>query len=76
MLRKNTNILKTVPEGRHIDGKDTQTIVQISSESAGLDLIFKISIRGRDNANIYSARAILPYTLEDAFLQNAKQLTL
>ena len=76
MLRKNTDVLEAIPEGRHIYRKDAQAIVQISSESAGLDLIFKISIRGRDYANIYSARAILPYPLEDAFLQNAQQLAL
>jgi len=65
-----------MPQGRHIYWKDAQTKIQIFSESAYLDLIFKISIRGSDYADIYSARAIFPYTLEDAFLQNAKQLAL
>jgi hypothetical protein len=76
MLGKDTHVIQAVPQGRYLYWKDAQTKIQVSSESACLDLIFKIAIRGGDYAHIYSSRAILSYTLEDAFLQNAKQLAL
>jgi hypothetical protein len=76
MLRKNTHVLQAIPQGRHLYWKDTQTKIQVSSESASFDFILKISIRGGDYAHIYSASAILSYALKDAFLQNPEQLAL
>ena len=59
MLRKNTNVLNAIPQRRHIYWKDAQTKIEVSSESARLNLILKISICGGDYAHIYPARAIL-----------------
>src|SRR4051794_11057115 len=75
-LRKNTNVFDSIPQGRHLDWKDTQAKIQISSESPCFNLVVKVSVGGGDNAHIYPAHAILSDTLEGAFLAERAALAL
>src|SRR5437868_15124425 len=70
------NVFAALPQGRHDDGHDAQSIEQVATETAAFDLDLERAVRGRDHAHVHAPRAVVADRLERALLQDAQQLAL
>src|SRR5260370_12751813 len=76
VAHKVRNISFPFPERRQRDRKDIQPIVQILPELTVTDHLPKVSIARRDDANVDPRGTDTAYSLELAFLEDAKKLGL
>ena len=70
------DVLDPLAQGRHVDGKDVETVVQVLPECVGGDPLFQIAVGRRDDPDVdaHGLRASEPLDL--AFLEHAQQLDL
>ena len=69
-------ILGSLPQGRHVNGKDIQAVEQIHAELAGLDLAFQVLVSRRHNAHIGFLGLGAADPLIGALLQDPQQFHL
>ncbi len=70
------DVLPAVSQGRHVEGKDVQPVVEIGPEPAGGNRLLEIAVGGRDETNIDRDRLCGAEAFDLAGLQHAKQLHL
>ena len=63
-------------QGRHVDGKHVEAIIEIFAEAAFLRQLGQVPVGGRDDAHIDLHRALGADGIDFAFLQHAQQFHL
>ncbi len=76
MIDQERQIFKPLSQGRKLDYKDVEAIVQILSKTAGGNLRFEVLIRGGNDADVRFDRFVPSQTLEMPFLKQAENLPL
>ena len=74
--RQDRHILGALPQGRAVDRKHAQAVVQVCPELAGLGLGKQVLVGGGDHAHVHFPRLVFAHALERPFLQHAQQLAL
>lgn len=62
------NVLGSVAERRHNDRKDAQAIEQISTETAGCDILLQIPIGCRDHTDVHASRSVITHSFKAAIV--------
>jgi hypothetical protein len=76
MLHQKRNILRTLPQGRNVDGKHIQAIVEIAAKLLLQYHSFQITMSRGHNAHVNFLRARASQAFEFTLLQDAKELWL
>ena len=76
MVGQRRDVVLPLTERRAHERKDVQSIVQIVSEAARIDLCLEIAIRRGHNANVHLTCPAFAHPFEFTFLQHAQQLGL
>src|SRR5262249_15093131 len=76
ILYEQRNIFRSLSQRRNRDGKDIQPVEEILAKGPGGDGGGQVTIRCRDQANVYLNWIITPPPLEFTFLQHAQQRNL
>ena len=75
-VQQQRNVIHTPTQGRHFDGENIDSIIQVFAKGAALDHVFEILVRRRQNAHIGLDRAGAADFLETALFQHPQQLDL
>ena len=73
---KERNVLPTLTERRHVDGKDVKPVVEIGAKPAGRDRLLEVPVGGGDEPDIDPLAPSRADSLELPGLQHTKQLDL
>src|SRR5206468_10872778 len=73
---KRQNVITPLPQGRHRDFHDSQTIVQILTEPRAMHIREQIAIRRCEDAHVDGPRPVLTDSPHLAFLQDAEEFYL
>src|SRR5437899_11673668 len=76
MPHEQGNVFRTLVQGRHVNGKDIETIEQVGPKSLLLDERREITVRSRDQSSVRAERAAASQSLELPLLQTAEALLL
>ena len=76
MVDQGRNILAAVAQRRGLDRKDVQAIEQVFAEGAVLDLLGRVAIGRRNDADVDLDRPLTADRIDLAFLKGAQQLDL
>lgn len=70
------NIFGTFPQRGHMDGKDIQSVIQITAEPSLLNRSLQIGIRGGDYPHVDRNGLRAPDTIDQPILQHPQKLRL
>jgi hypothetical protein len=76
MPSKRQEVLSPFPQGRNIDGENTQSVVEVFAEFAILDGGWQITVGRRDHAHVNMQSFGASQALEFTILQDPQQLGL
>src|SRR5215471_630266 len=73
ILYEQWNIFRSLPQRRNLDWEDIQPVEEILAKGSRRDGGLQITIRCRDQANVYLDRMIAPHPLEFPLLQHPQE---
>ena len=73
MVGEQEDVILAVAQRRQADGEHVDPVVQILAEGTGLDGLFQILVRGRDDTHVGPAGSIAPDTFVFTLLQHARE---
>ena len=76
MVEQEKRVVRSLAEGRQLDGHDLQPVVEVLAEAAPLDLVVKVLVRGADEADVHNPRARLADAADLFLLEDAEELGL
>ena len=72
IFNQKRDVFSSLAQGRHVDGKDIEAVVEVAAKRALLNKLLQVSIGGGDHAHVGTNDPITADPLKLPLLQNAK----